>query len=196
MITIRPFHSLAAVAVLLSLFSAPAARADVYVVDPVHSSAEFRVRHLGVSNTSGRFDDVSGTVVFDESDPSKCSVEMVVKTESVDTDNEARDKHLRGEDFFNVEKYPTMTFKSTSVKKKSDDTYEVTGDFTLLGVTKPITVTAELIGRGEDREGKALVGFESSFTIKRSEFGMDKMLGESLIGDDVKITVAVECKKK
>lgn len=179
---------------LCALLLCTAAAAEVYEVDPAHSSAEFRIRHLGVSNVSGRFNDIAGTVNFDTEDPSKSSVEIEIQTASIDTAVEARDKHLRSADFFDVEKFPVMTFKSTGFKPAGDNMYEVTGDFTLLGVTRPLTVTVEHIGTGKDQEGNALVGFETTFTIKRSDFGMNTMVGSSLIGDEVKITVAVECK--
>ena len=184
-------------ALLAVLALAPRAfAADTYQVDPVHSSAEFKIRHMGVSNVTGRFTDLSGTVTLDAASDAKNAVQMEVKTASIDTSNEQRDKHLKSADFFNAEKFPTMTFKSTSFKKSDGATYEVKGDFTLLGVTKPVTAKVEQIGTGKGKDGKPLVGFETSFTIKRSDFGMNKMLGDSMIGDEVKITVAVECGKK
>lgn len=169
--------------------------ADVYKIDPVHSSAEFRIRHMGVSTVLGRFNAISGTVTLDAKDDSKNAVQVEIQTKSVDTANEARDKHLRSADFFDVEKFPVMSFKSTSFKKKGDK-FDVKGDFTLHGVTKPLTVEVEQTGTGKSKEGKDLAGFEASFAIKRSDFGMDKMLGSSLIGDDVKITVSFETGKQ
>lgn len=168
--------------------------ADTYTVDPTHSAAEFKVRHLGVSSVSGRFNEFSGEVTLDGADESKNSVTFEIKTSSVDTGNEGRDKHLQNTDFFNVEKYPAMTFKSTSFKKKGENTYEVTGDFTLLGVTKPITVEVEQTGTGKNPDGKDLIGFETNFRIKRSEYGMT--YSPTMIGDEVRIAVMVECVKK
>jgi polyisoprenoid-binding protein YceI len=184
------------VSVLALSVASSAMAADTYKVDPVHSSAEFRIKHMGVSTVAGRFNEIAGTVTLDAKDESKNAVQIEIQTKSVDTANEARDKHLRTADFFDVEKNPTMSFKSTSFKKKGASKYEVKGDFTLHGVTKPLTVEVEQVGTGKSKEGKDLAGFETSFTIKRSEFGMDKMLGTSLIGDDVKITVSVETGKQ
>jgi len=168
--------------------------ADTYTVDPAHSSASFKIRHLGVSTTTGRFNDLSGTVVLDVADESKNKVEIEIKTASVDTGNGPRDTHLKKADFFDVEKYPTMTFKSTSFKKKGGTTYEIKGDFTLHGVTKNIAIMAEQTGTGKDREGKDLIGFETEFKIVRSEYGMT--YGTPAIGDEVKISFSAECAKK
>ncbi|MBI5095005.1 MAG: YceI family protein [Candidatus Hydrogenedentes bacterium] len=189
-------RSILSLAALTLTVASTAMAADTYKVDPVHSSAQFRIRHLGVSNVTGHFTEFSGEVTLDAADATKNAVQMEIKTASIDTDNEARDKHLESADFFNVEKFPAMTFKSTSFKKSGDATFDVKGDFTLLGVTKPVTVSVEQVGTGKDKDGNALVGFETTFTIKRSDYGMTKMVGASLIGDEVKITVAVECGKK
>src|SRR4030081_840864 len=119
-----------------SLFSANAA--DTFKVDPVHSFVLFSVQHLGIANTYGRFNDISGTVVFDKDNPAKSSVEVSVPLDSLDTHNSIRDRSLKSPDFFNAKQFPTMTFKSTKVEG-SGDTLEVSGDITIRGVTKPLT---------------------------------------------------------
>ncbi|HEY3246612.1 MAG TPA: YceI family protein [Phycisphaerae bacterium] len=169
------------------------AAAETYGVDPVHSTANFRIKHMGTSYFYGRFNDISGTIKFDEADPTKSSFDVDVKTESVDTKNDGRDKHLKSDSFFNVKQYPKMTFKSKSVKKTGEDQYEVSGDFTLHGVTKPLTVKVERTGTGNMR-GKQIVGFETSFTLKRTEFGMSEMLDG--LSDEVQVTVSLEAGKK
>lgn len=167
-----------------------AGAADTYELDPVHSTPIFKIGHMGVSNTIGRFNDVSGSFTVDEADPSKNSIEVVIKTASVDTGNEARDGHLRTADFLDAETYPEMTFKSASFEKTGEKTYKVKGDLTLHGVTKTVEVDAVLVGSGKGREGETRMGWETTFTIKRSDYGMTNMIGP--VGDEVEITFAVE----
>jgi polyisoprenoid-binding protein YceI len=183
--------SLALVATLLLLGGTPAeAETRNYVIDKVHSTVMFKVGHLGVSWTYGRFNDFTGTFCIDDADLSKAKVEIDISAETVDTANEGRDKHLRNPDFFNVEKHPSIAFKSTSVTKADAKTYRVVGNFTLLGVTKPITLRMEKVGEGKGPYGKYRMGFEGQVVIKRSDYGMNKML--DMIGDDVHITLAIE----
>jgi polyisoprenoid-binding protein YceI len=188
------FAKLIAVVVLGWMVSVPVMAGDTYKVDPVHSSVLFRVRHMNVSEFYGRFADVSGTVTVDDADPSKSSFDVSIKTESIDSFNEKRDQHLRGPDFFSAKEFPTISFKSTSVKKVTDTTWEVTGDLTLHGVTRSITVSMEKTGAGSGPQGGAIVGFETVFTIKRTDYGMSNMLKG--IGDDVRIIVAIEAGKR
>lgn len=164
--------------------------AETYSIDPVHSTAIYKVKHFGVSNVYGRFDDVTGTVLFDSADPAKSSVEVTIKTESLDTANPKRDAHVKGPDFLNAKQFPVMTFKSTAVKALDAGKYEITGDFTLHGVTKPLTVVWEKVGEGKGPMGDYRQGGETTFSIKRSDFGMTGMMGP--VGDDVQITVSVE----
>jgi len=168
----------------------PAAVADTYQLDPVHSTFMFKVKHLGASYVYGRFNESSGTFTLDAESPEKNRIEVEVKTKSIDTANEARDKHLRSPDFFNTTEFPTMSFKSTSFKKVDDSHFEVTGDFTMLGVTKAITTTAEFVGTGEGGDGEIRAGLEAIFTIDRTDFGMNFMPGP--VGTEVKLTVSVE----
>jgi len=164
--------------------------ADTYKVDTAHTYVMFRVKHLGVGYSYGRFNGPDGQFVFDESSPSNSSIEMQVKTKDVDTKVDKRDNHLRSPDFFNAAEHPVITFKSTSVKKISNDTYEVGGNLTLLGKTRPISMQARDTGAGKDPWGNYRRGFETTFTIKRSEFGMNFMLDG--VSDEVDITISVE----
>jgi len=182
---------LAGVVVSLLVFTGTTAvAADIYRVDPVHSAVVFRVQHLGVSDAFGRFNDATGKFKIDEENPGKNSVEISVRTNKVDTANNKRDKHLRSPDFFNMEAHPAITFKSRKFEKTGSTTYRVSGDLTLLGVTKPLTVTATRVGSGKDPWGGYRTGFTTEFTIKRSDFGMDFLLNG--VGDDVHITVSIE----
>ena len=171
-----------------------AADTESYTIDVTHSMVVFKCKHFGVSNNYGRFNDISGKFSFDDKDASKCAIEMEVKTESIDTNLPDRDKHLRSADFLNAKQFPTATFKSKTIKPTGKDTYEVTGDFTLCGVTKSVTVTANHIGTGKDPYGNIRRGFELAFTIKRSEYGMKKMLEG--IGDDVHLMINIEGTRK
>ena len=182
--------TVAAGAVLVLTMTTMAAGADTWKVDPVHSLALFRVQHLGAGYTHGVFTGISGQITFNEAQPESGSIEIVVETASINTFNAARDRHLANEDFFDVEKYPEMRFKSTAWKHVDGDTFEITGEFTLHGVTKSIQVKAEKTGVGTGRGGGALIGFETTFSIKRSDYGMTNMIPAA--GDEVRITVAIE----
>ena len=178
-------------ATVLTLFaSANVKAADTYKVDGVHSSVIFRCKHLNVGHVYGRFNKFSGTFQFGDKNVAECALQMEVKADSVDSGNGDRDRHLKGADFFSVKEFPTISFKSTAFKQIDDNNYEVTGDMTLHGETKPITVKLERLGTGKDPRGGARSGWESTFTIKRSDFGMKFMLQG--ISDEIKIIVAVE----
>lgn len=164
--------------------------AEEYKVDTVHSMVVFRVKHMNISYTYGRFNDITGLVKWDDAKPAESSLKFDVKVASVDTNDEKRDTHLRNADFFDAEKHPTISFVSKSIKKTDNDKYEVAGELTLHGVTKPLTVTLEKTGMGADPWGGHRIGFETIFTIKRSEFGMDKMMNG--VGDDVRLMVSIE----
>jgi polyisoprenoid-binding protein YceI len=185
-------------AVVLAAGAAIAGRAlaaDTYTVDRDHSSALFRIGHIGISATWGRFNDVAGTFVED-ADPSKASVEIQIKADSVDTNQKKRDDHLKSPDFFNAKQFPTLTFKSKSLKKVDEKTLEVTGDLTIHGVTKPLTTKIVHIGSGKTPMGDTRSGWETTFTIKRSDFDMKYGLDMDPSGDEVRITVALEGIKK
>ena len=178
------------VASLVLIVSADRALAQSnFKVDPVHSFVMFKVAHLGVSNAWGRFNDPQGIVVWDDNDPSNGRVEVTVQTAKVDTANPKRDQHLKSPDFFNAAQFPTLTFKSNSIAKKGDNEFEVSGDLTVHGVTKPITVTVKKVGEADTQMGHR-AGWETMFTVKRSDFGMNFMPGG--VGDEVTIHVAIE----
>ncbi len=187
------------IALALVLLAAPALAADApppatYEVDPVHSFVLFEVRHLGISEAWGRFDDKSGTIVLDEADPSRSSVALDVVATSVDTGNERRDKDLRGPDFFNAAQFPEISFKSTEVRRRNDGVFVVKGSLTLHGVTKPLTLEVSKTGEGDDPWGGHRVGFRTEFTVRRSEFGMTFL--PDVAGDEVRLVVAVEAKRR
>jgi polyisoprenoid-binding protein YceI len=164
--------------------------ADTYKVDAVHSTVLFKIKHMNASYSYGRFNAIEGAFALDEKDPSKCSFNVNLKVDSVDTANPGRDGHLKGPDFFNAKQFPTISFKSKSVASAGKGVFDVTGDLTLHGVTKSVKVAVEPTGASKDPRGRAIAGVEGSFRIKRSEFGMSGMLAG--IGDDVLITISLE----
>lgn len=172
------------------VLSSQAFAADNYQVDPVHSFVNFRIQHLQVSYTYGRFNEPTGKLVIDEADPSKSTMEFTVQVDKVDTGNQGRDAHLKKSDFFSASEFPEITFKSTAIKKIDDTTWEVTGDLTLHGVTKPVTTQVKRTGTGPGMKGETRTGFETMFTIKRSDFGMSYMIPQ--IGDEVGLVVSIE----
>ena len=180
---------LATTAALCSVFASPGRAADTYKIDSVHSSVGFSALHLGITNFYGRFNEVAGDVVFDKENPAKSSVNITVQTESLDTHNPKRDQHLKSPDFFNSKQFPAITFKSNKVEG-SGDSFKVTGDFTLHGVTKPITVEFKKLGEGKGMQGEMRAGGETKFTIKRSEYGMNFMPGG--VGDEVTVMLSLE----
>ena len=169
--------------------------ADTYEIDAAHSMIIFRAKHSGVSYNYGRFNEFTGKITMD-ADVSNNMVEFEVKAASIDTGNEKRDQHLRSSDFFSAKQFPVITFKSTKVSAKEgkEDVLEVTGDLELHGVKKSVTVDVEITGRGQGRQGESLIGFESTFTIQRSEFGMTYGMGS--VSDDIRITVSIEAAQK
>jgi len=174
----------------VTLFAALNVQAKEYELDGFHSTALFKVSHLGFSYTYGMFEQIEGTLTYDPENTADNAVSVTVKTASVNTLVAPRDEHLRNEDFLEVETYPEMTFVSSAWEKVADNHYKVTGDFTLHGTTKEITTEVHLIGAGEGRQGEERVGFETTFTIKRSEYGMDQMI--PAVGDEVTITFGTE----
>lgn len=165
-----------------------------YAVDAVHSSIIFRIKHLDVSWAYGRFNDISGKFNLSDQPGAKSLIDVTVKVGSVDTANEARDKHLRAADFFNVEKFPAATFKSTKIESKGKGEFEVTGDLTFMGQTKSITFTVTKTGEGKHPMGGEIQGFETTVTFKRSDFGMKGYI--PMIGDEVTLRISMEGVKK
>jgi polyisoprenoid-binding protein YceI len=175
---------------LLAVLSFPAAATETYEVDPVHSSAIFRIKHLGIAYVYGRLNDLSGTLKINDETPASSVVEIYAKTKNVDTFNSERDNHLRSPDFFHSKKFPMVSFKSKSFTRVSKDVYEVSGDLALLGVTRALTVKVQRTGDGKDPWGGFRIGFETTFTIRRSDFGMNFMMGG--VGDEVRIILSIE----
>ncbi|MCY1266125.1 Protein YceI [compost metagenome] len=173
------------------LFSAGQAMAADYKIDKEgqHAFIEFRIQHLGYSWLYGRFDDFDGAFTFDEKNPAADKVKVTINTNSVNTNHAERDKHLRSPDFLNVGKFPTATFESTSVKTASNDA-EITGNLTLNGVTKPVTIKAQLIGQGDDPWGGYRAGFHGTTTLKLKDFDIQKDLGPA--SQEVELVLSVE----
>ncbi len=182
---------------LAGTFAMPALAADSYTIDPTHTYVHFEVDHLGMSRMRGRFDQVMGKFTLDQAAKSG-SVDITIRTASVTTgDNDkgnrprSRDEHLRSPDFFNTAEFPTMTFKSTKVTFKGDAPGTIEGNFTLLGVTKPVTLTVENWKCGENpMSKKAMCGANATATIKRSDFGMKYAV--PAVGDEQKLWIEME----
>jgi len=169
--------------------------AETFQVDKNHSFVLFKVSHLGAGYVYGRFTDgVSGTISTDPAAPDKSAVALEVKTDTLDTGLAQRDKDIKSPDFLNAKQFPLITFKSTSVQKVSDQQYAVTGDLTFHGVTKPVTVQANITGQGKGAKGEMRTGAEVHFVVKRSEY--DVKYGLPALGNDVQMTVAVEGVRK
>ena len=163
--------------------------AESYTVEPSHTAVIFAISHFGYSFTYGRFNKHEGRFVLDRENPSNSRFQFVVDTASVDTNDAKRDDHLRGADFFNAPQFPKITFQSTSVAK-SEKGYDVTGNLTLHGVTREITLPMVAMGEGTGPYGKYRVGMSFQLQIKRSDYGMKNMLPS--IGDNVAITSSFE----
>jgi polyisoprenoid-binding protein YceI len=161
-----------------------------FKVDPVHSTAIFGIKHQGVAYSYGRFEKIEGTFNIDAAKPEASSIDVTIDADSLSTANGKRDGHLKSGDFFSVKEFPKATFKSKSFKKAGEGKYEVTGDLTIRGQTKPMTVTVEDTGRAAGQKGE-VAGVRSIFTFKRSEFGMNFMMGKGL-ADDVEMIVSLE----
>ncbi|EKT55080.1 hypothetical protein OOC_16124 [Providencia rettgeri Dmel1] len=171
--------------------TAGSALAETYQFDKQgqHAFIEFRIQHLGYSWVYGSFKDFDGSFTYDAKDPSKDKVEVTIKTGSIDTNHAERDKHLRSGDFLNAAKFPEAKFVSTEVKKDGE-AYKITGDFTLNGVTKPITLDAKLMGEGKDPWGGYRAGFEAEGNIKLKEFNIKSDLGPK--SQEAQLLISVE----
>jgi polyisoprenoid-binding protein YceI len=170
---------------------------STYQIDPAHTHAQFKVRHLMVSNVKGDFDKVSGTVVLDDANPSASSIDITIDVASISTREPQRDAHLKSPDFFDVEKFPTITFVSKEVVKSGDESYEVVGDLTIHGVTKTIDLNVEdVTPEVKDPFGLLRRGATAKASILRSDFGLkyNSILeaGGVAISDDVHITIDTE----
>ncbi len=173
----------------MATFAQPAFAADQFAIDPAHSWLNFSVNHGGFAAAHGRFGVVSGTIDFDQDDVTKSSVSVEIKATSIDTNHEARNKHLQSPDFFNVAEFPNLTFKSTSIKKTGENTGLVTGELTMIGVTKSVTLDV-VFNKGDDKK----VGFSGKAEITPGDFGMAKVAGFGM-GPTVKINIDLEATK-
>lgn len=172
--------------------AAAPAKADVagsYKIDDVHSSAFFRVMHAGAGQFWGRFNDISGSMGFDAAG-APTAFDISIAIESVDTANEKLDGHLKSPDFFNAAEFPAMTFKSTGIKKGANGMFEVTGDLSMHGVTKPVTAMIEVTGHSNMMGKRA--GVEATFSVKRSDFGMNYGVEKGVLGDNTRVLVNLE----
>ncbi len=162
-------------------------------IDPTHSTVGFKIRHL-FGNVTGRFSDVSGTIKVDPNHLETASVDATIGIKSIDTADENRDKNLRGSDFFDADKLPTMTFKSTKVVVTGTDAADVTGDLALHGVTKPVTLHVKFLGKGPGMAGGLTTGWEATGSLKRSDYGLTwskTIEGTEVVGDDVALDLEI-----
>lgn len=166
-----------------------------YSIDKAHSEATFQVRHL-ITKVRGRFSDFEGTIEFDQQQPERSSVNVTIQAASIDTNERDRDTHLKSADFFDAEKFPTLTFRSTAITPKGDERFAVTGDLSIHGVTKPVTFDVTYLGKAKDPWGNERVAFEAEATINRKEYGLNwnatLETGGFLVGDEVKISLSVQ----
>lgn len=170
------------------------ASAATWTIDPNHTAAHFSVRHLAVSNVRGEFGNVRGTISFDEQDPSKSSIEATIDATTVNTRVAARDSDLKSASFFDVEKFPTITFKSTRVRASGPNSFAVDGDLTIRGVTKPVTLQIEATPPVKDAKGNERRGAEATTKVNRKDFGVSG--ASASVGDDVQITIDIEAVHK
>jgi polyisoprenoid-binding protein YceI len=189
--TIVPAMTLSLIASLVAVRAGSAA--DMYAVDTVHSSIVFRVKHMNTAYFWGRFNNLAGSFSLDEANPAASQFEFQVKVDSVDTGNTKRDTHLKSPDFFNAVQFPVIAFTSQTVKKTASG-YDVIGELTLHGVTKPVSVQVIPTGNGKGPSGRPIAGLEATLNFKRSDFGMTNMVGP--VGDDVLVNVGVEGSRK
>jgi polyisoprenoid-binding protein YceI len=178
---------------IAAVYSCGAVAADRYTLDPLHTYPHFSVNHLGFSTTTGRFDKTSGSIVID-TEANTGSIDVTVDTASLSTAHQKRDEHLRSPDFFNTAQFPTMTFKADSLQIANGAVTSATGTLTLLGVSKPVTLTVNSFRCGiHPLNKKAMCGGDVSTKIKRSDFGMTKYI--PVLGDEVTIAIQVEATK-
>lgn len=191
-------HAILALAATLWLGAASTLRADEFAIDNSHTGVVFRISHMGLSHTYGRFNKIGGGYTLEAGKPEASTFNIAIDAGSIDTNDAKRDEHLRGPDFLNAGEFQTITFKSTKVVPKKVEggiVLEVTGDLTMHGETRPVTLVLKKLGEGPGPTGNDFrTGFDTQTTLKRSEFGMTKMVGP--IGDDVEIMISFEGVRK
>jgi polyisoprenoid-binding protein YceI len=193
----RP-RALAPLALAL-VFAASSARAEreTFLLDKNHTEIGFKVRHF-VSKVGGRFTKFEGTIVLDRAKPEESSVDVKIDAASIDTGNPSREKHLNSPDFFDTAKFPEITFKSTKVAAKGKDTFEITGDLTMRGVTKPVTLTVAANGFTSDGRGGQKTGFDVTGKLNRKDFGVNwnaVVDQNAMLSEDVDLVISVEANK-
>ena len=188
--TISAAASPGAIAVLEPLPDMPAGD---YAIDAVHSAAMFRVQHAQAGQFWGRFNDVNGTITFTPDKTQHFSFDVNIDLESVDSGNDKLDQHLKSPDFFNAKEFGKMTFKSTEVERLGQTVWDVAGNLTMNGVTKPVVAVVRFTGTGEVMGRRA--GFEAEFDIKRTDFGQTYGVDKGTLGDQVRVVVAMEAVK-
>jgi len=171
-----------------------------WVLDPMHSEVQFKVKHLVISTVSGFFKSFEGSLTTESDDFTNAQIEFSLDVNSVDTNQENRDAHLKGPEFFDAEQYPKITFKSTSFTKKDDEEYELKGDLTIKGVTKPVTLQVEHGGSAADFYGNTKAGFDITGKINRKDFGLTwdgvTEAGSVVVGEDIKLVISVQFAKQ
>lgn len=187
-----------AVLAVAALAASPALAADSYSFDKAHTTVLFQVRHI-LTTVTGKFKDFEGTIQVDKANPSASKVDFTIQAASIDTGEPKRDEHLRSADFFDVANNPKLSFKSTAIKASGKDSYQVAGDLTMRGVTRPVTLNVAFLGEGKDPWGNEKMGFDVSGTLNRKDFNINwnKALdnGGVLVADEVKVQIAVEANK-
>jgi polyisoprenoid-binding protein YceI len=167
-----------------------------YKIDPAHTAANFTVRHMMVTNVRGGFDKITGTLNFDPANPAASSVDVTIETGSINTGVADRDNHLRSADFFEIEKFPAITFKSTKVEVSGENRAKVTGDLTIRDVTRSVVMDVEFLGQTASPFGDTRIGFEATTSINREDFGLTWNValeaGGVLVGKDIKISIDAE----
>jgi len=186
--------------VLLAALAAPAFAQSSWEIDPAHSNVQFGVRHLMISTVRGKFTKFTATAAGDEKDAAHASVQASVDVASIDTGDEKRDAHLKTPDFFDAEKFPTITFKSTKVEAAGDRRFKLHGDLTMHGVTKPVVLDVEATPEVKGMRGETRAGARATTKINRKDFGINwsKSMdgGGVVVGDEVEVTIDVEAVKK
>ena len=172
-----------------------ATKTTTYNIDKAHSEVPFQVRHL-LTKVRGRFSNFEGAIQYDEEHPENSSVDVTIQATSIDTSEKDRDTHLRSADFFEVEKFQTLTFRSGSIARKGANQFDLAGDMTIHGVTRPVTFDVEFLGKAKDPWGNERLAFEAETTVNRKDYGLHwnaaLETGGFLVGDDVKISLSIQ----
>jgi polyisoprenoid-binding protein YceI len=178
----------------MSIVSIAPARAENFAIDPVHSAVIYRIMHMNMGHSWGRFNEISGVLNLDDANPASNSLSVSINSNSIDSGAAKRDEHLRGPDFFNAKQFPTITFQSEQMRPLDANNYEVTGTLTLHGVSRKVTTKVQRLGAGKTPIGDVRVGLETVLQLKRSDFDMKTML--EAVGDDVLLVISLEAAHK